>query len=37
MYPGNNIGYFGPYERRFRSRPGTDGWDEVFWTAVQAG
>jgi len=37
MYPGNNIGYFGPYERRFRSRPGTEGWDEVFWSGCQGG
>ena len=37
MYPGNNIGYFGPYERRFSSRPGTDGWDEVFWSGCQGG
>ncbi len=37
MFPGNNIGYFGPYERQFRSLPGSDGWDEAFWTGCTGG
>jgi radical SAM protein with 4Fe4S-binding SPASM domain len=36
MYPGNNIGYFGPYERRFRSNP-RDESDLAFWAGSQGG
>lgn len=37
MQPGNNIGYFGPYERRLRARPGTGGKDVVFWSGCTGG
>jgi radical SAM protein with 4Fe4S-binding SPASM domain len=36
MYPGNNIGYFGPYERRLRSSP-RDANDLSFWAGSQGG
>jgi radical SAM protein with 4Fe4S-binding SPASM domain len=33
FYPGNNIGYYGPYERRLRGRQGVD----AIWDGCQAG
>jgi radical SAM protein with 4Fe4S-binding SPASM domain len=33
FYPGNNIGYYGPYERRLRSMQGTN----AIWEGCQAG
>jgi radical SAM protein with 4Fe4S-binding SPASM domain len=33
FYPGNNIGYYGPYERRLRSMQGTG----AIWEGCQAG
>ena len=33
FYPGNNVGYYGPYERRLRSALGTG----AIWTGCQAG
>jgi radical SAM protein with 4Fe4S-binding SPASM domain len=33
FYPGNNIGYYGPYERRLRSMQG----DGAIWDGCQAG
>lgn len=33
FYPGNNIGYYGPYERRLRSKQG----DGAIWEGCQAG
>lgn len=35
MQPGNNIGYFGPYERLLRGRGSGDPWS--IWTGCQAG
>ncbi len=37
VYPGNNIGYFGPYERRFRSVEGHGPLEEGFWTGSMGG
>ncbi len=36
IYPGNNIGYFGPYERRLRSSPRNEN-DLSFWAGSQGG
>ena len=36
MYPGNNLGYFGPYERRLRSHPKIED-DLAFWSGCQGG
>ena len=33
LFPGNNIGYYGPYERRLRSTQGPD----AIWDGCQAG
>ena len=33
FFAGNNIGYYGPYERLLRSQPGYDG----MWEGCQAG
>jgi radical SAM protein with 4Fe4S-binding SPASM domain len=33
LYPGNNVGYYGPYERRLRSMQGTN----AIWEGCQAG
>lgn len=35
IQPGNNIGYFGPYERLLRGRGSGDPW--AMWTGCQAG
>jgi nif11-class peptide radical SAM maturase 3 len=35
IQPGNNIGYYGPYERLLRGRGKDDPW--AFWTGCQAG
>nr|MCH9684232.1 SPASM domain-containing protein [Deltaproteobacteria bacterium] len=37
VYPGNNIGYFGPYERRFRAVEGHGPIEEGFWTGSMGG
>ena len=37
MYPGNNIGYFGPYERRFRTIEGMGTEAVGFWRGSTAG
>lgn len=37
VYPGNNIGYFGPYERRFRTMEGRDTESHGFWSGSTAG
>ncbi|MEX1367256.1 MAG: radical SAM protein [Nannocystaceae bacterium] len=37
VYPGNNIGYFGPYERRFRSVEGHAPVEQGFWTGSMGG
>lgn len=37
MYPGNNIGYFGPYERRFRTMEGSETEEQGFWRGSMAG
>lgn len=35
MQPGNNIGYYGPYERLFRGRGSDNPW--AMWSGCQAG
>lgn len=37
MYPGNNIGYYGPYERRFRSNPNNPDPGLAFWVGDRGG
>ncbi len=37
MAPGNNIGYFGPYERRFRLRRNTPNPGTAFWVGDPGG
>ena len=37
MAPGNNIGYFGPYERRFRLRRNTPNPAAAFWIGDPGG
>lgn len=36
FYPGNNVGYYGPYERRLRGMQGSGGGDAI-WDGCQAG
>lgn len=37
VYPGNNVGYFGPYERRFRTIEGSEAADIGFWQGAVGG
>ena len=37
VYPANNIGYFGPYERRFRTLGAADADEMGFWNGSTAG
>lgn len=37
MYPGNNIGFFGPYERMFRFLEGMESDEMAFWTGSMGG
>ncbi|MEM9490779.1 MAG: radical SAM protein [Myxococcota bacterium] len=37
MYPGNNIGYYGPYERKFRHNPHSERPDLMFWVGCRGG
>ncbi|MEM9491670.1 MAG: radical SAM protein [Myxococcota bacterium] len=37
VVPSNNLGYYGPYERRFRSHPHTDNPELMFWNGCRGG
>jgi radical SAM protein with 4Fe4S-binding SPASM domain len=37
MFPANNVGYFGPYERRFRFYHDAGDDDQAFWRGSMAG
>lgn len=37
VYPANNVGYFGPYERRFRTMMGEETDSFGFWSGSMAG